>query len=77
MTTGSVEVLREGSVQRVKLHQPMTVQELMDRLAIQDSDGYWVACNRKAIRKSERTRKILQPDDRVEIFRVLSGGSLG
>lgn len=77
MTTGSIEILREGSVQRLELHQPMTVQDLLDRLAIQDTDAYWVACNRKAILKSERAQKVLHAGDRVEILRVLSGGSQG
>jgi sulfur carrier protein ThiS len=53
------------------------VQELMDWLNIQDTDAYWVACNRKAIPKSERAQRVLHPEDRVEIFRVLSGGSPG
>lgn len=75
MTTNFVEVLFEGTLKRIELKETTTLYDLLENLEIKETDTYWVACNRKMILKSEFGQKVLQPGDRIEILRILSGGS--
>lgn len=77
MTGNFVEVLFEGALRRIEIEETITLRKLLERLEIRAEDPYWVACNRKMILKSEFEEKILHPGDRVEILRILSGGSEG
>jgi thiamine biosynthesis protein ThiS len=77
MTTGFIEVLFEGSLKRIDVKEPITLRDLLKELAIKEPTPYWVACNRKMILRSEYDQKVIQPGDRVEILRILSGGSGG
>ncbi len=77
MTAKFVEVLFEGGLKRIEIEETIILQDLLERLGIRETDPYWVACNRKMIPKSEFGQKILQPGDRLEILRILSGGSSG
>lgn len=77
MTANFVEVLFEGALRRIEIEEPITLQELLERLEIKEGDPYWVACNRKMILKSEFGQKVLDSGDRVEILRILSGGCSG
>jgi thiamine biosynthesis protein ThiS len=61
----------------MEIEETITLQELLERLEIKDGTPYWVACNRKMIIKSEFGKKVLKAGDRVEILRILSGGSVG
>ena len=74
MTTNFVEVLFEGTLKRIDIEETITLQDLLERLEIREIGPYWVACNRKMIPKSDFSKKILEPGDRVEILRILSGG---
>lgn len=74
-TLNHIEVLFEGSLKRMEFEDSMSLLDLLERLEIKETDPYWVACNRKVILRSEFGLKVLQPGDRVEIFRILSGGS--
>ena len=74
MTTNFIEVLFEGTLKRIELKEATTLHDLLEGLGIKETDTYWVACNRKMILKSEFGQKILQPGDRIEILRILSGG---
>lgn len=75
MKADFVEVLFEGALKRVEIEETITLQDLLERLEIKEMDPYWVACNRKMIPKADFRKKILEPGDRVEILRILSGGS--
>lgn len=74
-TLNHIEVLFEGSLKRMEFKDSMSLLDLLERLEIKETDPYWVAWNRKVILRSEFGLKVLQPGDRVEIFRILSGGS--
>ncbi len=75
MKGNTIEVLFENSLRQIELKENMTLQDLLERLEIKEADPYWVACNRKMIRKSDFSKTVLKPRDRVEILRILSGGS--
>jgi len=75
LTINFVEVLFEGARKQIELKENMTLQDLFERLEIKATDPYWVACNRKMIRKSDFKKTVLKPGDRIEILRILSGGS--
>lgn len=75
MIGGFVEVLFENSLRQIEIKEKMTFQELLEELGIKETYPYWVACNRKMILRSEYGQKFLKPGDRIEILRILSGGS--
>ena len=75
MTTNFVEVLFEGTLKRIELTETTTLHDLLETLEIKETELYWVACNRKMILKSEFGQKVLEPGDRIEILRIVSGGS--
>ena len=75
MTINFVEVLLDGERKQIELKENMSLQALLERLEIKEIDPYWVACNRKMIPKSDFDKEVLRPGDRVEILRILSGGS--
>jgi len=75
LTINFVEVLLDGERKQIELKENMTLQALLERLEIKAIDPYWVACNRKMIPKSDFDKEVLRPGDRVEILRILSGGS--
>lgn len=75
MKRNTIEVLFENSLRQIELKEKMTLQDLLERLEIKETDPYWVACNRKMILKSDFRQKVLEPGDRIEILRILSGGS--
>lgn len=75
MTANFIEVLFDGALKRIDIEETITLQDLLERLEIKETDPYWVACNRKMILKSDFSKKILEPGDRIEILRILSGGS--
>ncbi len=75
MRAGFVEVLFEGSLKRIEIIEPIPLRDLLEELDIKESSPYWVACNRKMILKTEVHQKVIQPGDRIEIIRILSGGS--
>jgi thiamine biosynthesis protein ThiS len=75
MTANFVEVLFEETLKRIELKETTTLHDLLEKLEIKETDPYWVACNRKMILKSEFGQKVLEPGDRIEILRILSGGS--
>jgi len=77
MTAGFVEVLFEGSLRRFEIEGLISLKDLLEGLHIKESSLYWFACNRKMILKTEIDQKMIQPGDRIEIFRILSGGSEG
>jgi sulfur carrier protein ThiS len=77
MTAGFVEVLFEGTLRRFEIKGPIYLKDLLEDLHINESSLYWFACNRKMILKTEIDQKVIEPGDRVEIFRILSGGSEG
>lgn len=74
MTDKFIEVLFERALKRVEIEGTMTLQDLLEKLEIKETDPYWVACNRKMIPKSDFNKEVLRPGDRVEILRILSGG---
>jgi len=74
VTAKSIEVLFEGALKRIEVEGTITLQDLLERLEIKETDPYWVACNRKMIPKSAYNKEVLKPGDRVEILRILSGG---
>jgi len=69
-----IEVLFDGALKRIEIEGTITLQDLLERLEIKETDAYWVACNRKMILKSDFNKEVLKPGDRVEILRILSGG---
>ena len=75
MTANFVEVLFDGGLKRIDIEETIILQDLLERLEIKEIGPYWVACNRKMIQKSDFSKTILKPGDRVEILRILSGGS--
>ena len=75
MKGNCVEVLFENTLRQIELKENMTLQDLLEDLRIKEADPYWIACNRKMILRSECAQRLLEPGDRVEIFRILSGGS--
>ncbi|MBM4305639.1 MAG: sulfur carrier protein ThiS [Deltaproteobacteria bacterium] len=75
MIGGLVEVLFENSLRQIEIKEKMTLQDLLEELGIKETDPYWVACNRKMILRSEYDQKFLKPGYRIEILRILSGGS--
>ena len=75
MTAKSIEILFEGALKRIEIEGTITLQDLLERLEIKETDPYWVACNRKMIQKSDFDKEVVKPGDRVEILRILSGGS--
>ncbi len=75
MTANFVEVLFDGGLKRIDIEETIILQDLLERLEMKEIDLYWVACNRKMIRKSDFSKTVLKPGDRVEILRILSGGS--
>ena len=75
MTANFVEVLFDGALKQIDIDETITLQDLLERLEIKEINPYWVACNRKMIPKSDFSKMILKPGDRVEILRILSGGS--
>ncbi len=77
MTVNFIEVLLEGTLKRIQIEEAITLQDLLERLEIEKTAPYWVACNRKMILRSEYSQKLLKPGDRIEILRILSGGSEG
>jgi len=77
MTAGFVEVLFDGSLRRLEIKGPISLKDLLEDLHIKESSPYWFACNRKMILRTEIDQKMIEPGDRVEIFRILSGGSEG
>lgn len=77
MTTGFVEVLFEGSLNRFEIKGPIPLKDLLEDLQIKEASPYWFFCNRKMILKTEIDQKMIEPGDRIEIFRILSGGSEG
>lgn len=77
MIGGFVEVLFENSLRQIGIKEKMTLQDLLEELEIKETDPYWVACNRRVILKTDYSQKVLEAGDRVEIIRILSGGSSG
>lgn len=77
MTANFIEVLFDGALKRIDIEETITLQDLLEKVEIKEIGAYWVACNRKMIPKSDFSKKILEPGDRVEILRILSGGSQG
>ncbi len=69
-----IEVLFERALKRIEIEGTMTLQDLLEKLEIKETDPYWVACNRRMIPKSDFNKEVLRPGDRVEILRILSGG---
>ena len=75
MTANFVEVLFDGALKQIEIEETIILQDLLEKLGIKEINPYWVACNRKMIPKSDFDKTILKPGDRVEILRILSGGS--
>jgi thiamine biosynthesis protein ThiS len=77
VTAKFIEVLFEGALKRIEIEEKIALRDLLERLGIKETDPYWVACNRKMIPKSDFNKEVLKPGDRIEILRILSGGSSG
>lgn len=75
MIGGFVEVLFENSLRQIEIKEKLTLQDLLEELEIKEAAPYWVVCNRKMIPKSDFDKKVLKAGDRIEIIRILSGGS--
>jgi thiamine biosynthesis protein ThiS len=66
-------VLVDGYAQEPEYDAPPTAQQLLADLALDDGQ-YWVARNRKMMRKDDLSRTTVDDGDVIEIYRIISGG---